>query len=82
MLEQLIHFECVFNNPTIYIIECISWTIKYLILLMHGATMKICSCLPVKHVNRLLLNCSPFFSVCSIYFSDNFFFILINNLRF
>ena len=30
-----------FNNPTIYIIECISWTIKYLILLMHGATMKI-----------------------------------------
>ena len=25
----------------IYIIVCISWTIKYLILLMHGATMKI-----------------------------------------
>ena len=31
------------NNPTIYIIECISWTIKYLKLSMHGATMKIAS---------------------------------------
>ena len=29
-----------FNKPTMYIIKCISWTIKYLILLMHGATMK------------------------------------------
>ena len=29
-----------FNNTATYIIECISWTIKYLILLMHGATMK------------------------------------------
>jgi hypothetical protein len=31
-----------FNNTTIYIIECISWTMKYeyLILSMHGATMK------------------------------------------
>ena len=35
-----IFLMCV-NNPTIYIIECISWTMKYLILLMHGATMKI-----------------------------------------
>jgi len=34
-------FVCMcFNNPAIYITECISWTIKYLILLMHGATMK------------------------------------------
>ena len=30
-----------FNNPTIYIVECISWTIKCLISLMHGVTMKI-----------------------------------------
>ena len=30
MLEQLLHFKSVFNNPTIYIIECISWRIKYL----------------------------------------------------
>ena len=30
-----------FNNSTIYIIECIIWTIKCLILLMHGETMKI-----------------------------------------
>ena len=29
-----------FNNPTIYTIECISWIIKYLILSMHGATVK------------------------------------------
>jgi len=34
-----IYLMC-FNNPEIYIIECISWTIKYLVLLMHGATMK------------------------------------------
>ena len=33
-------FLVCFNNPTIYIIECTSWTIKYLILLMHGASMK------------------------------------------
>jgi len=33
-----------FNNPTIYIIEYISWTIKYLILLMHGATTNIRDC--------------------------------------
>jgi len=25
----------------VYIIDCISWTIKYFILLMHDATMKI-----------------------------------------
>ena len=31
MLEHLLHFKRVFNNSTIYIIECISWTIKYLI---------------------------------------------------
>jgi len=41
MLEQLLTFLMCFNNTTIYIIECISWTIKYLLLLMHGATMKI-----------------------------------------
>jgi len=41
MLEQILLFLCVFNNPTIYIIERNSWTIKYLILLIHGATMKI-----------------------------------------
>ena len=29
-----------FNNPKIYTIEYISWAIKYLISLMHGATMK------------------------------------------
>jgi len=40
MLEQLLHFLCVFNKPTIYTIECTIWAIKYLILLMHGATMK------------------------------------------
>ena len=27
--------------PVIHIIECISWTIKCLLLLMHGVTMKI-----------------------------------------
>ena len=31
MSEQFLDFSCVFNNPTIYIIECISWTIKHLI---------------------------------------------------
>ena len=41
MLEQILYFLCVFNNPAIYIIECISWTMKYLVLLMHGATTKI-----------------------------------------
>jgi len=41
MLEQLLRFKCVFNKPTVCIIECISWTIKYLILLMHGAIMNI-----------------------------------------
>jgi hypothetical protein len=40
MLEQILLFLMCFNNPEIYIIECISWIIKYLILLMHGATMK------------------------------------------
>ena len=30
-----------FSNPATYIIECISWAIKYLIFLRHGATMKI-----------------------------------------
>ena len=34
-------FLMCFSNPTIYIIECISWTIKYLILLIIGATMNI-----------------------------------------
>jgi len=34
------NMPCVFNNPTIYIIECISWTIKCSILLVHGGTMK------------------------------------------
>ena len=29
-----------FNNPIIHIIECISWIIKYLLLLMHGLTTK------------------------------------------
>jgi len=32
---------CLWMHYTFYIIECIIWTIKYLILLMHGATMKI-----------------------------------------
>jgi len=41
MLEQLLRFKYVFNNPTIYTIEYIIWTMKYLILLMHGANMKI-----------------------------------------
>ena len=30
-----------FSDPKIYTIECINWIIKYLILLMHRATMKI-----------------------------------------
>jgi hypothetical protein len=37
-------FNC-FNNPTIHITECISWIIKYLLLLMHGVTMKKDSCM-------------------------------------
>ena len=41
ILEQFLHFKCVFSNPTIYIIECNNWIIKCFILLMHGATMKI-----------------------------------------
>ena len=28
------------NSPIIHIIECISWIIKYLLLFMHGVTMK------------------------------------------
>ena len=32
---------CVFNNPIIHIIECISLIIIYLLLLMHGVTMKL-----------------------------------------
>ena len=43
MLGSLYMFR-VFYTPiiriTIYIIEYIRWKIKYLILLMHGATMK------------------------------------------
>jgi len=34
-------FLMCFNNPTIYITACIIWTMKYLILFMHGVTMKI-----------------------------------------
>jgi len=41
MSEQILYFKCVFNNPTINIIECIRWIIKYLLLLMHGVNMKI-----------------------------------------
>jgi len=41
MLEQLFNFECVFNDLTLCTIECISWTIKYLMLLMHGTSMNI-----------------------------------------
>ena len=55
MLEQILHFLCVFNNLTSYIIECISWTIKYLILLMHGETMKMTSiCDSKEHVSCFL----------------------------
>ena len=44
MSEQILYFECVFNNPTIHIIEYISWIMKYLLLLMHGVTMKMNNC--------------------------------------
>jgi len=30
MLEQLLHFLCVFNNPTFYTFERIIWAINYL----------------------------------------------------
>ena len=35
---------CFFNNPTIHIIECISWIIKYFLLLIHDVTMKKLGC--------------------------------------
>jgi len=41
MSEQILQSQCVFNNPIIYIIECINWIIKYLSLLKHGVAMKI-----------------------------------------
>ena len=57
MSERLLHFWCVFNNPKIYIIECISCTITCLILLMHGATMK--TVLDVKCVHIQHVHCGP-----------------------
>ena len=40
MSEQILYFNVFSNNPTINIIECISWIIKYFLLLMHGVTLK------------------------------------------
>ena len=39
-LQQLLHFSCVFNNPTIYIIECNSWTVKCLQVNIYGFIAK------------------------------------------
>ena len=62
-----------FNYPTIHIIECISWIIKYLLLLTYGATMKTALLRSVvtehKVVNDMFIFVIRDQVLCKLYFS-------------
>ena len=65
MPEQILHFLCVFNNPTFHIIECINWTIK---------------CLKCVYVSGTYSQTSFSCQICSVLWMVNYYRLLVSGL--